>query len=204
MNSALDQLFKFWVESEIPAFYDLVELFFLTLGGVYFFSSLWMLGKVRAINGTYNAMAFQMTDVSLTHVMAKFSAGVFLMSFGAGQALIANSLYATNDLTPYSAEMFRSISCVNGSVQGCLHYDLGLFRDPSWQNQLVNQNFFNLATALLQIVGVLAYGRGWLNVGRLGAPPTSGKQPPTLGGCLTQIGLGAMAMHPYELIALFN
>ena len=203
MDSALDQLFNFFVSSEIPALYQLVEYTFKTLGLFFLLHSVALLRSVKAVNGTSLTNNMQLLDVSPMEIAAKAFAGAFLFSFGSGNALIANSLFIQQDFAPYSLEVFRSISCANGDGEGCLHTNLGLYEGADWQKQLINANFFELFTAILQITGAIAYGTGWVKVSKIGKPPTS-QNHPTLGGCLTQIVLGALFMHPYELWKLLS
>ncbi|MDD9175997.1 hypothetical protein PVK62_08055 [Aliivibrio sp. S3MY1] len=200
----LDEFFKFMVEYEIPSLYLLIEVIFMALGWYYFLWCIATLKNVKQLTGNYSQTAFQIADVSPLSIIGRFFASVFLMSYGQGQALIANSIFVSQDFAPYSIEMFRSISCANGSMEGCLHYDLGLYQNQSWESQVINANFFNLTTALMQIFGAIAYGRGWHNVGRLGDNAVSGKAPPTFGGALTQLILGVAFMHPLELWEMFT
>lgn len=203
MDSSLDQLFNFLVTSEIPSFYQLSEYIFKTIGLMFILHSVFLLRSVKTINGTSLTNNMQLLDVSPTEIVTKSLAGAFLFSFGSGNALIANSLFIQQDFLPYSAEVFRSISCANGDGEGCLHTDLGLYQGANWQSQLINANFFELFTSMLQIMGAISYGIGWIKVSKLGKPPTS-QNHPTLGGCLTQIILGSMFMHPYELWQLLS
>ncbi|MBF4438498.1 hypothetical protein ERJ77_29220, partial [Vibrio anguillarum] len=129
MNEQINAYFRFLVESEIPSLYSLIELFFMVYGAVLFFWGIGRMRGVRALTGVYSQMHYAAADVGINDVFLKVFSGVFLMSFGAGQALVANSIYITQNFQPYSVEVFRSISCASGSVQGCLHYDLGLYQD---------------------------------------------------------------------------
>ena len=203
MGSSLDQLFNFFVSMEIPALYQLIEYAFKVVGLVFLLHSVMLLKNVKAVNGTSLSHNMQLIDVSPMEIAAKALAGAFLFSFGSGNALIANSLFIQQDFAPYSIEVFRSISCANGDGDGCLHSSLGLYEGADWQKQLINANFFELFTSIIQITGVYAYGSGWLKFSKIGKAPTS-QNHPTLGGCLTQIVLGALFMHPYELWKLLS
>ncbi len=198
-GSPLDNLFRFLVESEIPSLYFLIETIFLATGWVYFIQVILALRSVRAITGVYSQMTFQLADVSPVNLSAKFIAAVFLMSYGAGQALVANSIFVSAHFEEYGLEMFTTISCASGDMDGCLHYELGIYSDDSWKTQLINQNFFNLTTSVAMLFGALSYGNGWRGIARLGSNQAGGKQPPMLGGALTQIILGVAFMHPLEL-----
>lgn len=209
MNSAsgvyspLDEFFRFLVESEIPSLYFLIETVFLAIGWCYFIQVIVSLKNVRQLTGIYSQMTFQVADVSPTALAAKFIAAVFLMNYGAGQALFANSMFVDAHFEAYSAEMFRDISCANGATGNCLYTQLGLYADNSWKTQIINQNLFKLATSMAMITGAISYGLGWRGIARFQEPP-SGKAPPTLGGALTQIGLGVAFMHPQDLWQLIS
>ncbi|WP_390240808.1 hypothetical protein [Vibrio sp. R78045] len=203
-GSPLDLFFRFLVESEIPSLYFLIEQTFLALGAVIFVQCVIELKNVKQLTGIYSQMTFQLADVSPASIAAKFISSVFLMSYGAGQALIANSVFINSHFDKYSIEMFKSISCASGAVSGCLHYELGIYTDSSWQTQVINANFFNVWTSILMLAGAIAYGRGWIGVSRFNSQGVGGKPPPTLGGAALQIILGAMCMHPIELWELLT
>ncbi|MBY7854232.1 hypothetical protein KW429_11050 [Vibrio fluvialis] len=148
---------------------------------------------------SHNQMAYVASDTNPTDIFFKFLAGVCLMSYGASHAVIANTIYiSTTSFQPYSQEIFRSISCASGQQTGCLAYDIGLYSSQSWQRSLVNINFFNLFTSVLELSGAISYGIGWKNVSKLGSPTVS-RTNITAGGCITQIVLGSAFMHPLEL-----
>ena len=150
-ESPLDTFFRFLVESEIPSLYYLIETLFLAVGWAYFIQVILALRNVKEFTGVYNQMSFQMAEVSPVNLTAKFIASVFLMSYGAGQALVANSVFVNAHFDAYGLEMFKTVSCANGSMTGCLHYELGIYQDSSWQNQIINANFFNLATSVMML-----------------------------------------------------
>ncbi|ENI4488065.1 hypothetical protein ABXZ88_003949 [Vibrio fluvialis] len=199
MNEKVSLLFQFLVESEFPLFYALTELIFMVMGAYYFFRSILLIRSLRGLNMSYSQMTYVASDTNPTDVFFKFLTGVALMSYGASHAIIANTIYiSTTSFQPYSQEIFRSISCASGQQTGCLAYQIGLYSSQSWQRSLVNVNFFNLFTSVLQLSGAISYGIGWKNVAKLGSP-TVARTNITAGGCILQIFLGSAFMHPLEL-----
>lgn len=199
MNEQISAFFRFLVESEFPILYAFIEVCFMVWGAAIFFRGIILIRSLRGLNLSYSQMTYVASDTSGADVTMKIFAGVMLMSFGVGHAMIANTIYiSSTSFQPYSQEIFRSISCASGESTGCLSYDLGLYNEGSWHRSLININFFNLFTSVIQLSGAFSYGRGWLNVSKL-ASPNVARTNITAGGCIVQIVVGAACMHPLEL-----
>ncbi|MCG9578606.1 hypothetical protein L1D14_20520 [Vibrio tubiashii] len=197
-TSNLEHVLQTLLTRDIPAVYYLFERFAFLLAGIFFLSAIITILRVKSMTGNYSMSSMSMTEASPFQVASKLCASVFLGSFGLGQAVISNTVLYGN-FEPYSIDVLRSISCSIDDMSGCVHYELGIFSNSSWQKAAINETFFEFFTGVLALFGTGCYLLGWINFSKLG---NQGAR--TFFQCTLQIFIGALMMRPAELWQMFT